>query len=441
MESYFEILQSHDLLKRGHINDQKIFGLSRKQLENISNQLLEANVPVKRSSIEGLSHCASLNLTGDPYECPEIECRSKRLDKLARFASLHSSRVYIYNFFDELMHYSEDVNDLRYIFKGNVALSLQIRSLLESGIISFSPVRGIACPDCLSKIINGENAKKGETDHAISAISRELFANSELIAKLNSKPIIEIHGKEPYFNCISISPLEEVPNWLKPYLSKKGTKLPTKIAKRLGFHESKAFRIFTNVSFELALSDSLGASVLFDNPLHISFIEKISKDSEIERKNIVALKHMTTVMPFADNVPINKILELREKEPESFLEFQRALRDGMVEFEKSKNLKESQARSMYAEIIQPALNKLDLTFKNAQRSLIKDVYRNAIAAIGSLSVGVLAGSITNGFVPALAGAIFAQKTIKSAMGMHDESKEIKNDKFYFLWKVKRNLQH
>jgi|GEM_PF-1997968 len=441
MKNYFEILKSQDLINGKKVNVEKIYRLSRKNIEAISNQLLESVVSQNTPSVTGFSHSASLNLAGDPYECPEIGCRSRRLDKLARFAALHSSRVYISNFFDDFMHYPGNDDMLRYIFAGNVALSIQIMPFLESGIISFSPLKGIACPDCLSKIINGKNARKRETERALLSISKELLNNTELIAKLSPEPIIEIHGKPPYFDCISVNSLENPPKWLKPYLSVNGTKLPLKIAKRFGYHTVRASRIFSNVSFELSLTDRLGSSALFDDPLHISFINKISKDPEIDRKNSIALKYMTTIMPFADKVPITKILELRKREPESFLEFQKAYRDGILELEKSRNLKETDARGMYAEIIQPALNRLDLTFKNAQRSLLNKLYRNTIASIGSLSVGVLSGSITDAFIPALAGTIFAQKAIKSTMELGDEKADIRNNKFYFLWKVKQEARN
>lgn len=437
MESYFEILRSKGLVIKEGPNIKLLREISLKDMEKLAYRLSKATVPLSRESPSGLTHCASLNMSGDPNECYAVDCRLERINKLSRFALLHSSKVYVKNFFDDFLHYSRDIDYLRYIFLGNICLSVQIQQLLETGIFEFSPIHDGACPGCLAKLITGRQKNKKVTDHAIKEISRELLKDFKLTAFTSPVPSITIDSKLGYSECQKRFRFEKIPSWMEPYFKGKKRLLPEAVARKLGFHKRQASMAYLNVSFELALSEKLGASSLFDNPLHLSLISKISRDPVVEKKNSVALKHMTTVMPFADKIPVSKILELRKKEPESFLTFQRALFEGMRELDKAHNLNEREAREIYGDVVQPSLNRLDQTFKNAQKTIIKDVYRNAVAAVGALSVGILSGTITGAVIPALAGAIFAQKTIARAMRISDESEEVRNDKFYFLWKVKR----
>lgn len=437
MNNLYEILEKSSLVKGNATNIDKFNSLSFSKLISISEKLADASTSITQEESCEFMHCASRNLSGDPYECHKIDCRVSRVMSLSRFALLNSNRVYIYNYFDDFYCLSKkDEEWFRKVLFGNIVLSLALRPLFKEGIIAFSPVRGIACPECLAKIINGKAGRKQETRRAIKSLSSDILKNLRSIISPTPKPHIQIQSNE-YLDCVKVLPLDNAPKWIKKYLNDRERSFPKSALERLRFHDRRAALTYHDVSFLLTLSNKLSISPLFDNPSQIKLINKISHDQDINRKNMLAAEHMTISMQFAENVKLKDLLRLRKKEPEAFNRFQYALRKGMKELKNTKNPRRKDVNEIYAEIVAPELSRLDLVFKRAKKNLFTDVVRTAVSGVGAaLSVGFISGAITNKLVPMLAGAIFTDNLIKSGMASMDAERELERDDFYFAWRAK-----
>src|SRR5215216_4019528 len=146
MNTLFEILQTNDLVSRTDVNTSAVESLSKAQIIEISEALVEASQPQelqRKASI--FTHSASLSLGGGREGCANIEHRAEKLSHLARFAIMYSDRVYIDNFFADYEHYAQNENyNMNRVFYEDVRLLTLIRPLLEKkSIVLFTPPRNL----------------------------------------------------------------------------------------------------------------------------------------------------------------------------------------------------------------------------------------------------------------------------------------------------------
>jgi hypothetical protein len=143
-------------------------------------------------------------------------------------------------------------------------------------------------------------------------------------------------------------------------------------------------------------------------------------------------------VPFVDNLPFNKLAELREKEKNTFLDFQMFLKNFASNIDSSKPSEiRKQIQQITKEELEPILRKLTREYQRIKNSaLIRGVPRAAIA------VGTVVTSLAIGEpIIAALGSIASWKLLKDvtdeyAAYLEKESK-LKDNSLYFLWKASR----
>lgn len=201
-----------------------------------------------------------------------------------------------------------------------------------------------------------------------------------------------------------------------------------------------ANKVTQNICYELAANKTLGTSFVTHNPLHISVLEMLTNDSEIERCNKIAFENLTTNIPFLSDVSVRNLLKLRQREQESFVVFRTALNEAIVEFaNRRKEFTRNTACELYGDVIAPRLAKLDRRVRKAKTDLVSTATRSVIGTIGALSFGLYTG-LVDAKVGAIAAAIGLAKfasDIQKVLSVGDAEKTIQEDELYFLWKVKK----
>ncbi len=162
------------------------------------------------------------------------------------------------------------------------------------------------------------------------------------------------------------------------------------------------------------------------------------------QKNLIALNHLSSIVPFVEDVPMKNLLKLRRREKEAFISYRKALNVAIDNFGGiADTFTERDAKELHADVINPKLIDLERKVKAAKRDLIKKPFRSLSSVVGGISFGLLTGLITPD-IAAIAKTIglvkFGSDTIMQAIALGDKEDAIKSDHFYFLWKLKQRAR-
>lgn len=450
MYSIIRFLKEKNILgKKGPIIST-IDSLSLKAFVDIANEITQKAKSNKEPVKDPIfSHAASLSLGGSPIECAYIDCRIERIHNLARFALLYSNKVFIDNFLDGYsdIDSNEDIAWAKQRFIDDLLVVHEIRPLIEKGFIEFFSPEKDVCFSCQARRFLGDGAAR-KFNRSYSKLKSDFLRNMAVEARLNPEGIdFDCDGPAPYFDHAMVSTSLHVPDALinRPTILKKiengnTISISKALIKDLGLHGGFAHKIVTNAIFGLATSNCLNTTFLTENDLHIQFLNTLHSNSEVSRRNLIAEKYLTTIVPFLEEIELKNLIKLRRREEEAFLLFRQALNKSIDEFlSLPEDFSEKHAQSIYADIIAPSLAHLDTKVKKAKRDLISKPFRSLTGIVGIISFGLLTGLVPSDvseIVKVLGILKFGSDFIKDTMALGDEEKNIKSDHFYFLWKVR-----
>ena len=153
------------------------------------------------------------------------------------------------------------------------------------------------------------------------------------------------------------------------------------------------------------------------------------------------------MLPMIDNVSVEKILRLREKERGSFDVYRSAVSHSL---KNASDLKVKQQRELFNDVIRPEISKINASISKSKKIVKNSMGQDAAYTFGSLIIGVVApvlhlhsGIGLEGMIPAalggaggaIGGVHYSKKLIKSMSSLLGDSKEALDSKYYFLWKL------
>ena len=452
MNQIFEILENKGVLKKDKVRVETLARFNKKQILELMEDLGSLTPPTDTApNKHQLAHCASFSLGGGREECYNVGCRMQRLESLARFATLYSDKVYIRNYFasyDHLKNLSKD--RLAEYFLDDIYLLSLIRPIMAAGLMEFMGGKEAACPKCLAARIGPTEKSSSYLQKAVSRLSLDYLNNTQVSLEKDEKEfILHLEGSELYYDHGGLLLVfNRIPNSLrsKPMLLSKLKKegvihLSKKEARKINFHKVMAQEVLENLTYEVIMKSELDTSFVTNREIHIAFLQKFGQDDEVTRRNQLAYKHMTALVPFLEDVPLGKLLKLRERERFSFLQFRAALNKSIDQLYRTKGkFSEGDAKSIYFDIIAPELARLDKRVKAAKKDLITSLIRSATGTLGAISFGLYTGIIPYeiaSIAKALGLVKFGSDMIQKFMSLGDGAKTIQQKDLYFLWKVKQ----
>lgn len=453
MDILFEILRNTNLLTNDEkVNTPAIASLSTTQIVDITELLTnEMSSVTETTDRTAFVHSASLSLGGSREACMELGCRSSKVDQLARFALMYSDRVYINNFFADYSHIKDSFSGdiIKRTFFHDLIIAVLLRPLVEMGSIVFFTPPAHTCTQCWAEQSFGPDAGR-RLMAEYKRLEKEYFSHTSVkLKKENNGYELTCEGPEPYYEHGSLAtPLSNLPEPLsasKQIINRLGkgeeVTLSEGMRRKLAVHKQFVGQVMNNISYELTTSQILKTSFLTDKPMHISILNSLSSDMNIEKRNSIALKHLTSMVPFIDELEIKDLIKLRKREEEAFIQYRSALNEAIDEFRLNKSgFTENDARSLYSDVIAPRLSALEQRTQHAKRDLLSKGYRPLIAVTAAISFGLYTG-----FIPAEIAEIakvigftkVAADILEKIMAFGDAEKTIKSDELYFLWKVKK----
>jgi len=319
------LLKEKDLLGKRGPRAPKIMSLSISKLEDIANeieQVIQANhCPVENPFY---SHSASLSLGGGVQECRNLDCRLSRIDRLARFTLMYSDKVYIQSFFSKYTslerNYSNEMLELiRDDFYNDLALIHEIQHILKKGYISFFAPETNFCFTCQAERFLGKtSAKKFSTSY--KSLQDDILRNMSVTCQRKENGLVfHRDGPPPYFDHPHViytfhtpGPIADRPRIVNKIEEGGSIPLSKTLIRALDFHDKKAHEIAADVIHGIATSACLNTTFLTENEIHISFINSLHHFPEMQNKNAIAHEHLSSIVPFVDDVSIKDIIKLRQ---------------------------------------------------------------------------------------------------------------------------------
>jgi len=446
-------LAKNELIKHGKVNKSNIFNLPFVKIIDIIDSITQETSETKivgKPSIH--THCATFGLGGGRDECWNIDCRLSAVQDMARFAALYSDKVYIHNFLADFSptwgHPPEEDNaDFRHEISNDLEVLLHLKPLIDiERVILFTPTK-MLCPYCYAKLVFGKGAEK-RLERAQKLLERELFKKTSVnIYKDEEGFATSYNTGTGYFrHPAHIQPIDPIPepitfhpNLVQRIESGEVISLTPSQVKEFGLQLEMATEVFPSFRYQLSVSEAIGTSFLTDREVDTRILSFMSDKDKYDNRNNIAGKYLKTIVPFAEDVPISKLAKLREREELSFLKFRSALDQVLDEFVSEDNsFSERHAIALYDDVIAPEIASLERKVEKAKRDLIMTPIISGIGTSAIISFGLYSGMIS-AELKEVAGALGLTKviydTVTQSIKNMDIQKDIRPEKFYFLWKV------
>ncbi|MBZ5612527.1 MAG: hypothetical protein LAO23_00860 [Acidobacteriia bacterium] len=451
----FEILRGADLLAKGQVSRDIVTSLSAPKIFDIAEAVAEATLPVASfKATSSFRHSASLSLAGGRGECHYLGCRLQRVEELARFALMYSDATYVHN---PLASYaprqprfaSRNLDLLREVFYDDLCVLERFEPVVKSGhVILFSPSKHFH-RSCLADAALGAGAGEKLRRAQLRLADEYLSRTKGSVRFLSSDKTHEFSLKGPalYYDhggLVFTRPLSPDSKLFKA-VQQQGEVLLSRAALRtLGFHEELAAAVVANVCNHLMMNYDLNSFFLTEKDIHIRFLQSLTQNTDIEKRNSVAFRNLTSIVPFVEDIPLKELIKLRKREQESFISYRAALTQAIdaLRFQKSE-FTERDARLLYSEVIAPRLASLELRIKSAKRDLITSAYRPIVGWVGAMSFGIYSGLIPAqlaGLATAVGFTQAASNILQKAMALGDCEQQARTNDLYFLWKVQRKAK-
>lgn len=437
MREIYEFLDSIGIKTFDDIS-KKIESQSMKEMVNLV-QYIAGLIPIGSSNnnFSFFSFMSNSELGGDNTSCSSTNCRTKQATQLSRFSVLYADKIIVPSPFNKYVHKKIDKRTLI----GDINLLLLYRPLIEKGILGFANSYQHFCPECLLQEVNlGEKAQE-RIDFAKQFIKLEYAKNVKVHYLYKNKPLLYYSSSDKY-----------LPHGkLISTLSREGYNKIKKITGNKHYYEFTQEQVIDEKLINMVAGPVINDIItqnIWVNKENLTYLTNRSfdidvlnslhtkEDVEISSNMLDGLIHS---LPIIQNVPLDKIIELRFKDGEAF----KVYRDAMVSV--VNNVKEKDIkyyRQACRDIISPELNKINLTIKNNRKNLLGSIAADILFASSIASVGLFSGMLPlniGSIIAGVGGYKFGKDISSKIEKLTNGPENIKENKFYFLWKLQKSL--
>jgi hypothetical protein len=457
MQQLFEKLKKLNIVKRNKLQTKALAKLSFSNALDLVDEISAATVGAENNKTSSpYVHSASLSLGGGRYSCSSIECRRRKLNELARFAALYSDQVYIHNFVNS---YSptfghaprKDSPSFRNNIKDDLTLLLEMQPLLESRSINLFSPPSRYCPVCFAEEVFGldigkkiKSIRQTLARQILNKVSVEISYEEEdhdSPYRVHESGLEDIFGHSIYRHFEELPPaIRQNRSQVKQLHSGKTILATKEQLKKDHYTDWITGKLLRSCTYHLSVSSVLDTTPVTDHDIDVSILSYITNNRPTERRNRITLEHLKVMVPFAGDVPLSKLMMLRQRESDSFIQFRSALGRSVEEVSRQKaRFTMQDAKNLYADIIAPEISKLERKVSEAKRDLVMKPLTSAAGTIAVIAFGAYAGMIP-AELSQLATLLGLTKTVYDTVSktaeLADVNKTIRPEEYYYIWKVK-----
>jgi len=438
MENFFEVISSVGLDNKDLTPISRLPKKNLKMITELGHFLLpEYNHD--NHSLAKYRFVANRNLSGGGDYCSEIGCRIKEANLIATNTALYADTVFIENPFEKWVDRKIKDSD-RYELASDLAILYKLQPLIEAGLIRVTKSENHFCEDCYDNFV-----RKFDTN-----FDQQLQITLEnLIQTILEKVDFTVVNKkqETYVNITGVKNLlidhemvivfKKVPQGIKKLVKGKSkVKLSKTEVHEFGLAASLVNPIYRDLSFQDYFSKLYDANFLTNRPIDYDLLIK-SNSNPLYKVNKVIGNLNHAVVPHLDNIPIQKIISLRENEGEAFMKYRAAL---FTAVEQSKSLTEKQVQELFKETIEPEIQGITKTIKKNKRHLLTKASQNLVIGSAFIGMGLYSGLLPARFseiVGFLGGLQFFNEMKDDVMKLFQTPDEAKSNPYYFLWRLNK----
>jgi len=407
------------------------------QILEIINNIIQENSDIKSDS--KFSFVANSTLSGEPRPCASYSCRLNNIDTLARNSILYADTVYVTNPFEKYYHCISftDFDKLRLEY--DLLLLYHVKSLFLEGIFRFSSTFTHVCRDCLRKEKILTKAYEGKLNKAEKYLTEKILADFKYIIEFDEydKPSIEVYGT----NDIIDHPL--VFNYNEKYPERFNALKSNRKSKKLSRNEIIDLDLVSDFTYPIV--NDLMVQNYYTNIYKAHYLTNRKIDGLLiqnnQDKNKLAIsEHISQSLnhkiPFLPTADLSKLLKLRKHEGEAF----QLYRNSLTQFLSTIKSTEYNLKEAFQDEIQPELLKISQTIKKTKKTIFQDFSKDVIVGSTFVSVGLFTNFLpqtVGTVITALGGINYVDKIGNSIKKMATIENEVKDNKYYFIWKMLR----
>ncbi|CEQ08963.1 Uncharacterised protein [[Clostridium] sordellii] len=384
--------------------------------------------------------------------CSELSCKIERANRFAIFSSLYADDVYIQLDFITDPHYEfDDIEQIdsnnetyfnfRYSLQCDISILNTYSKLIESGIVHIAPPKNLYCKDCFQKEVLGL-----ENFIDINPIKKSIQSKIKLYIDSYSKDIdlvsVRVEDIDEFFpehGQIFTMPRKNLIKFSDSAIKPGALITDTNLIN--DFVDNFIDEEFVSACYYASYCKNNNAKLITNKISDSMFMELTNQ----KNRHNHGLDYYNAIpkydMPFITDITVEKALQLREIEGESFNKYRIALNKSITEQHKTNS--KIEWHDIYDDILFPAFSELDEKLKNIKNGLYKKTFYE-IALVGTvISAGVYTGIVPNNMIDIMKSVGIGTGTAIS-VGRQIFSKipgkeTLRENDYYFLWQLKKNI--
>lgn len=393
---------------------------------------------------ENFSFVANSSLSGGPHPCSFPDCRARRLDELASFASLYADVVYITNPFEDIITGKErPFNTMaRLELISAVATYLQLKPLFELGLIKYAHSLLSFCSHHHATLAQPLQDSIWKKSNELRAILFEYLIDRvtiEFDIGDGAGPFLKIKGPESLIDHgVVFMHLTGPPSTHTKGLLKQD--LPYKLSRNEIIDEGLLSMIIEPIVEDLSRQEwhtsFFGTSYLCNNKAQMGLASRINSSNFKANANVFQ-STMDHYLPSIFSKDVATLTALRLREDEAFKVYRDKLRRLIGS---SSDWSVEHLSEVVRDELVPEINLIDKRIRDWKSNLTSNLQEKLIFTTGAVSVGLYSG-----FLPPNLGQIVAAAGGGTALvgALMDYNKTFKTKEkaessdFYFLWQANR----
>jgi hypothetical protein len=154
-------------------------------------------------------------------------------------------------------------------------------------------------------------------------------------------------------------------------------------------------------------------------------------------QNRVVYNSLVHSLPYLHSINLKTLMSVREKEGESFETYRTSLSKFLINIQ---NIEQSELIEAFNDEILPELNKIKLTIKKSKKLIFADMSKDLVLGSTIVTIGLLTNLLPANIAQILTtigGVNYADKFASNIKKLATVESEVKDNKYYFLWKLQR----
>jgi len=395
------------------------------------------------------SFVANEHISGGVRICGETSCRWERVRELCEFTVLYGDKVLVRNPFDPYLDsklLDDGLSDyIRSQLIGDIGIYWLLQPLVECGLVEFVKTQIPLCDDHYREFCNSEalSAKRKLQDAEEYLISEVREKVSFYLVNHDGDVYVQAEGPEAIIHEgeAVLRFRHYVPKALLPYRKVPGKHLITKRrVEKSGLLGWIIVPQLEDYQVQDWYAKHFDMTVLTNRESDLNLIQRIdARGTEpINQYFIEGLKHQ---LPTIASKSISTLLELRKENEEVFHNYRIELRKALTE----RGVKSvSQAKELFADTVQPEIEKIDKKIKNFRQAAVKSLAKDVLIYGGLVTVGLFSGLIPSNIaeiVGTIGGVEVTRTLIDKAGAIVKQPPSARENPYFFLWQAMRKKRH